>query len=164
MLITVEDYLSTRQVLDQEQNHHASSDFRKNKDYISIRTATILLTGPNGKPHRCLAALDTCSNSTNVDADLAKKLGFRVNEKGIEREINFMERLVNVNSDHVSFMMGPVTGGESFPVHGFTIKDLIKGTPVIDWNEAAKQFPHLQKAEIPKTDKNDNDSEPTTCI
>lgn len=155
MLITYEDYLQVIQDLDREEAHHSATNFLNDKDYVSIRTATILLTGPDGKSHRCLAALDTCSNSTNIDADLAKKLGLRVNAVGINREINFLERLVNVTSDRVSFMMGPIDGKSSYPVQAFTVRDLINGTPVIDWNEAAKTFPHLQKAAIPRTDKND---------
>jgi hypothetical protein len=35
-----------------------------------------VLTGPSGKLYCCIAALNTCSNSTNIDADLAKELGF----------------------------------------------------------------------------------------
>jgi hypothetical protein len=155
MLVSYEEYVKDREILDRSEAHHATTNYAKDKDYISIRTATILLTGPNGKPHRCLAALDTCSNSTNVDADLAKKLGFKVNAVGVQREINFMERLVNVVSDHVSFMMGPIDGRTSYPIQGFTVKDLISGTPVINWNEAAKTYTHLQNAEIPKVDKND---------
>jgi hypothetical protein len=92
--------------------------FAKGKEYISIWTATILMTGPNGKPHRCLAALYTGSNSNNIDADLAKHLGLRVNQKEITREINFMERLVKVTSDHVSFMIGPIDRRVLYPIKG----------------------------------------------
>ena len=155
LLITYEEYLQVFESQVREQTHHSATNFQNNQDYVSIRTATILITGPNGKPHRCLAALDTCSNSTNIDSDLAKRLGLRINATGINREINFMERLVNVTSDHVSFMMGPIDGKTSYPVQAFTVKDLVNGTPIIDWNEASKTFTHLQKASIPRTDISD---------
>ncbi len=66
-----------------------------------------------------------------------------------------METLVKVTSDHVSFMIGPIDERVSYPIKGDTVKDLISGTPVVDWNEAAKEYPHLKGADIPKSDKRD---------
>jgi hypothetical protein len=123
--------------------------------YVSIWTATILITGPTGKPYRCIAALDSCSNSTNIDADLAKELGLRVNQTGFQQEINTMERVVKVASDHVSFMISPVDGRTSYPIDAFTVKDLVRGSPVFNWQEAAKEFAHLQDADIPSTKATD---------
>ena len=149
MLITFEEFVSQTSLPD--INQHSASQFTGEDDYVSIRTATILITGPTGKPYRCIAALDSCSNSTNIDADLAKELGLRVNQTGFQREINTMERVVQVASDHVSFMISPVDGRTSYPVDAFTVKDLVRGSPVVNWQDAAKQFAHLQEADIPKT-------------
>jgi hypothetical protein len=90
MLMTLEEFVGAR-VPSQDITQHSASQYIGENDYVSIRTATILLTGPSGKPYHCIAALDTCSNSTNIDADLAKELGFRVNLTGLQREINTME-------------------------------------------------------------------------
>jgi hypothetical protein len=62
-----------------------------------------------------------------------------------------MERVVQVASDHVSFMISPVDGRTSYPVDAFTVKDLVRGSPVVNWQDAAKQFAHLQEADIPRT-------------
>jgi hypothetical protein len=136
-------------------SQHSASQFIGEDDYVSIRTATILITGPTGKPYRCIAAFDSCWNSTNIDADLAKELGLRVNQTGFQREINTMERVVQVASDHVSFMISPVDGRTSYPVDAFTVKDLVCGSPVVNWQDAAKLFAHLQEADIPKTKPTD---------
>jgi hypothetical protein len=66
-----------------------------------------------------------------------------------------MERVVQVASDHVSFMISPVDGRTSYPVDAFTVKDLVRGSPVIKWQDAAKQFAHLQEADIPRTKSSD---------
>jgi hypothetical protein len=62
-----------------------------------------------------------------------------------------MERVVKVASDHVSFTISPVDGRTSYPVDAVTVKDLVRGSPVVNWQEAAKEFAHLQDADIPTT-------------
>jgi hypothetical protein len=79
MLITFEEFVGAHTPF-QDINQHSASQFIVEDNYISIRTATILITGPTGKPYRCIAALDSCSDSTNIDTDLAKELGLRVNQ------------------------------------------------------------------------------------
>jgi hypothetical protein len=95
MLITFEEFVGAH-ASSQDISQHSASQFTGEDDYVSIRTATILITGPTGKPYRCIAALDSCSNSTNIDANLAKELGLRVNQTGFQQEINTMERVVNL--------------------------------------------------------------------
>jgi hypothetical protein len=153
MLITFEEFVGAHTSYDISQ--HSASQYIGEDNYVSIRSATILITGPTGKPYRCIAALDSCSNSTNIDADLAKELGLRVNQTGFQREINTMERVVQVASDQVSFMISPVDGRTSYPVDAFRVKDLVCGSPVVNWQDAAKQFAHLQEADIPKTKTTD---------
>ncbi len=48
-------------------------------------------------------------------------------------------------------MISPVDGRTSYPVDAFTVKDLVRGSPVVNWQEAAKEFAHLQDADIPAT-------------
>ena len=99
--------------------------------------------------------MDSCSNTTNIDADLAKEMGLLVEESGIEREINFLERKVTVTSDIVSFMLSPLDGHTSYKLKAYTIKDLVSGTPVVDWLQVSNDFPHLKSAEIPKVQRDD---------
>jgi hypothetical protein len=53
-----------------------------------------------------------------------------------------MEQTVNVASDYVSFMISLVNGRTSYPVDAFMVKDQVCGSPVINWQEAAKDFAH----------------------
>ncbi len=84
MLMTFEEFVGAHTPF-QDISQHSASQFIGKNDYVAIRTATILITGPTGKPYRCIAALDSCSDSTNIDA------GLRVNQIGLQREINTME-------------------------------------------------------------------------
>jgi hypothetical protein len=41
-----------------------------------------------------------------------------------------------------------MNGRTSYPFDAFTVKDLVHGSPVVNWQEAAKEFAHLQDAYI----------------
>ncbi len=66
-----------------------------------------------------------------------------------------MERVVKVASDHISFMISPVDGRTSYPFDALTVKDLVRGSPVVNWQEAAKEFAHLRDADILTTKATD---------
>jgi hypothetical protein len=134
--------------------NHIQTAFAEREDYCAIRTTTVVLSC-NGKKRRVVGAMDPCSNSTNIDADFAKEMSLVVEQTGIEREINFLERKAVISSEIVSFMLSPLNSDVRYPVKAFTIKDLVSGTPVIDWNKVADEFPHLKGAEIPKADPKD---------
>jgi hypothetical protein len=134
--------------------NHVQTAFAEREDYCAIRTATVILSC-NGKKRRVVVAMDPCSNSTNIDADFAREMNLVVEKTGIEREINFLERKAVISSEIVSFMLSPLNSDVQFPVRAFTIKDLVSGTPVIDWSKVANEYPHLRAAEIPKPDPRD---------
>jgi hypothetical protein len=52
-------------------------------------------------------------------------------------------------------MISPIDGRTSYPVDAYTVKDLVHGTPVVNWREASKDFVHLQGADIPTTKASD---------
>ena len=117
-------------------------------EHIAIRTVTLEICNGD-KRKRVVAALDACANSTNIDADLAKELGLPVLKSGMKRRMHLMNREVVVDSDFVEFTLSPLDSNKGFQLQGFTVKNLMKGTPVIDWNRAAAEYAHLQKAKIP---------------
>jgi hypothetical protein len=132
MLMTFEEFVKAW-VPPQEINQHSTFQFLGEDNYVSFRLAIFLITGPTGKPYHCIATLDSCSNSTNIDADLAKELGLRVDQTSLQCEINSLDGTVNVTSDHVSFMICPVNGWTSNPVNALTVQDLARGSPVVNW-------------------------------
>jgi hypothetical protein len=95
--------------------------------------------------------MDPCSNSTNIDEDFAREMGLKVEKTGIVRNISFLESSAKVTSDIVSFCLSPLKGQAMYPVQAYTVKNLIQGTRVIDWNKVAEDYPHLKQANIPQT-------------
>jgi hypothetical protein len=126
----------------------------ENGEYIAIRTTTALLNC-NGERRRVVIAMDPCSNSTNIDEDFARELQLKVEDTGIVRNINFLEGSSRIESNIVSFMLSPLDSETMYPVKAYTVKNLISGTPVVDWTQVAEDFPYLKQAKIPKPLKSD---------
>ena len=148
-LLTVEEFIH-QQVLMSFQTCHTQNE----DEYIAIRTTTAIVSH-GGKQKRVVIAMDPCSNSTNIDSDFAKEMGLTVEEEGIIRNINFLESSAQVHSDLVSFMLSPLDKSATFKVKAYTVKNLITGTPVVDWKQVAETYPHLKKAQIPDTQDTD---------
>ena len=143
--MSAEDYIRTEYVL--MANHTCHSV--EHDEYIAIRTTTALLSH-NGKERRVVIAMDPCSNSTNIDEDFAKEMGLHIEEKGLVRNINFLESSATVHSDLVSFTLSPLNRDKSFKINAFTVKNLITGTPVVDWRKVSETYVHLKEANIPE--------------
>jgi len=107
------------------------------------------------KKKRVVVALDACSNTTNIDEDLARELDMPVARNSVTREICFMERQARITSNLVVCSIAPLNSKESFQIQGFTIKNLVKGTPVVNWEKESEKYPYLKRTEIPKPDERD---------
>ena len=87
--------------------------------------------------------LDSGSNSSLIDQDLASKLKAEVRDGPIVRKVNYIDRQVEVKSDLVSFqLINPVTN-YSRTVLDCTVKDLAKRSNVVDWSRSRRKFDHL---------------------
>ncbi len=64
--------------------------------------------------------------------------------------MHFLERKAHITSDFVQFMLAPLGTDKTFDVHGFTVKNLMSGMPVVDWSQAVDAYPHLRGADIPR--------------
>jgi hypothetical protein len=145
-LMTVEEFVEREQIL-----ASFTTGFGEAKDeHVAIRTTTAMITC-NGKKQRIVIAMDPCSNSTNIDEDFATEMGLRIEESGIVRNINFLKSSARIESKIVSFMLSPIDGQAMYPVKAYTVKNLIMGTPVVNWAEVAEDYPHLKQAQIPRT-------------
>ena len=114
---------------------------------IAIRTVTCDLVGVNFR-RRVVVVLDSGANNTNIDQDLARKLGLRVLRGGVEREMHQVTGSATIQSDFVEFALCPCgsENGPYYEIGGFTVKNLISGTPVTDWRRASEVYPHLKAA------------------
>jgi hypothetical protein len=45
--------------------------------------------------------------------------------------------------------LAPLGTDKTYDIHGFTVKNLMSGTPVVDWSQAVNAYPHLRGADIP---------------
>ncbi len=113
------------------------------EEYIAIKTVTLEIRCGESKK-RVLAALDSCSNNTNIDAALAEEMGLPVLRANIPREMHFLERKAHITSNFVKFVLAPMGSDTTFEVSGFTVKDLMGGSPVVDWNKAAVAYPYAK--------------------
>ena len=149
-LLTVEEYF------EQDKIYMANQSFfgRKEGEYIAIRTTTALLTS-NGKTKRVVIAMDPCSNSTNIDETFAHEMGLKIDDTGVIRNINYLESRSTVESDIVSFTLSPLDKSASYELKAYTIKNLISGTPVVNWKKVSESCLHLQQAEVPEPDDDD---------
>ena len=87
--------------------------------------------------------LDSGSNSSLIDQDLASKLKAEVQDGPIIRKVNYVDRQVKVKSDLVSFQLVNPNTNYSRAVLAWTVKDLAKRSNVVDWSRSRKKFEHL---------------------
>ena len=115
---------------------------------IAIKTVTCDIVGVNFR-RRVVVVLDSGANNTNIDQDLARKLGLRVIRAGVDREMHQVTGCASIRSDFVEFALCPCDSrnGPYFEIGGFTVKNLVSGTPVTDWQKAAEVYPHLKAGE-----------------
>ncbi len=92
--------------------------------------------------------LDSGTNSSLIDQDLASKLKAEVRDGPIVRKVNYVDRQVEVKSDLVSFqLVNPITN-YSRAVLTWTVKDLAKRSNVVDWSRSRKRFEHLRDVQF----------------
>ena len=79
------------------------------------------------KTREVIAILDSGSNSTNIDEDLAKQMGIPIKEKGVKRNLNFIQGNADVTSNLVAFQVGKIGAEANWTMNAHTIKDMVKG-------------------------------------
>ena len=161
-LIGIEQYCTQQDLLEKEEQKETSA-FSSGLStlstggeiYDAIRTVPAFIVSSTGQKEKIWVALDSCSTSTNIDADTAKRLKLKVKTSSVDRSIGVLQSSVNIMSDIVTFSLQTIDGRAIYPVEAYTVQNLIAGTPVVDWSKVSEEFPHLQNATIPKTDKRD---------
>ena len=124
--------------------------------YVSIRTTTVEIGTGKGPKKRIIIALDSCANNTNIDEDLAKELNLPILKSGIKREVQGMLSDDCYNSSMVQFYLSPLESPEKkFLVTGYTVKNLLSRTPIIDWEKESQRYPHLRKGNPAKLEPGD---------
>ena len=128
---------------------HHETHKSSNGTYCSIRTVPVFIKCGKRKK-RIIVALDACCNNTSINPNLMEELGLKILQKNVTRKVDVLERTIEMVSDFVQFNLSPLDESNSYPVTAWTVKDLVKQTPVVDWHEEAKKFDHLKDLNIPK--------------
>ncbi len=106
---------------------------------ISLQTLVCDIKTESGTK-QVVALLDSGSNSSLIDQDLASKLKTKVMDGPIVRKVNYIDRQVEVRSDLVSFQLVNPNNNYSRTVLAWTVKDLAKRSNVVNWSRSRKKF------------------------
>ncbi len=58
-------------------------------------------------------------------------------------------------SNLVQFYIRPFGSEERYLIKGYTVKNLLEGTPLIDWEQELHRYPHLKKGNPVKSEPGD---------
>ena len=109
-LLTIEEYLKQAKIYDRATVTSESAFFTKGDQYDAIRTIPAYIVSPTGQRERIWVALDSCSTSTNIDADTARRLNLKIEQTSIDRSIGVLQSSVSLVSDRVSFTLQTLDG------------------------------------------------------
>jgi hypothetical protein len=93
---------------------------------------------------RTIAALDSNVNQTLVDKDTAVRLMAKRTSKTHAMKITMFEQQVDIDSYRVELILASIDGSKTVAVSAYTVQDLAKQLPVVDWSREKDSFSHLQ--------------------
>jgi len=121
---------------------------------ISLQTVVCKIGARNGRPgYSTVAMLDSGSNTTCIDEELAKKLKLQVRCGPVDRTIHLLDCKTKIKSYLVEVQLTSSDGLVSLTITAWTVKDLTKNTGVVDWSVEKKNFPHLKDIPFPPLPK-----------
>ena len=112
---------------------------------ISIQTVVCSIASRsdrNGK--RIVAMLDTGSNTTCIDEDLAKALRCKRRSDTISKSVSMLDGVKLLESYTCEVVLTSGDGLTTQVIIAHTIKNMTEGTSVVDWSKAKKKFAHLR--------------------
>ena len=116
-----------------------------------MRTVPIVLTA-NGRSMRVHALLDDASSHSYVEEAVADYLGLDGPEEIVAvRVIN--GQVVNAKAKVVDCKMTSLDGTINRKLIVRTMKDLVAGLQIIDWQQQKGQWPHLAGIQFPEVGK-----------
>jgi hypothetical protein len=110
---------------------------------ISLQTVVVNLTTGGGGMKKVVVLLDSGSQSTCIDEELAKDLNFKVLMSDVRRTVGYADRDVKLISKLIQFELTSLDGLIVQTMTGWTIKNLAAGTGIVDWSNEKKNFKHL---------------------
>ena len=93
---------------------------------------------------RIVAMLDTGSNTTCIDEDLAKALRCKRTSDTISKSVNMLDGVKILQSYTCEVVLTSGDGLTTQVIIAHTIQNMTEGTSVVDWSKAKKNFAHLR--------------------
>ena len=120
-----------------------------------IRTTIVELGKSKGPKKRAIIALDPCADNTNIDEDLAKELNLPIFKSGIRREVDGLFSTNSYTSNLVQVYISPFGSDKKYPVLAYTVKNLLAGVPIVDWEKESHKHPYLRQCNPVKMEPGD---------
>ena len=122
---------------------------------IAIQTI-VLKVSYDKKQTTTVALIDTGSNVTFIDEDLAKSLNLPTIKERKGQTLSYMDRTVEVKGKQflVEAKVSSMESDRSRNIEAWTVKGLASKCGIVDWSERKFDFPHLKKINFPKLPPN----------
>jgi len=123
------------------------------EETIGISTVVCNLVA-NDEVRKVVALIDTGSSDTLIDEEIARSMGIVVDsDKPFVRRVSYADRGVVCEQYVCQFTIQSLDGLCSKTIEGWTMHNLSRDSPVVDWRQRSKMIAHLRDvpfAELPK--------------
>jgi hypothetical protein len=119
---------------------------------ISLQTVVVNLT-VGGASKQVIALLDSGSQATCIDEDLASNLKLPVLIGSTKRRVDYADRVAEMDSKLIQFEISSLDGLTTQTLTGWTMKDLASRTGIVDWSREKLKFQHLRSVPFPPLPK-----------
>ena len=120
---------------------------------ISLQTIVVNLS-VGGASKQVVALLDSGSQATCIDEDLATRLNLKTLIGPTKRKVGYADRIAEMTSKLIQFEISSLDGLTSQTMTGWTLKDLASKTGIVDWSQEKSKFEHLRSLPFPKLPSN----------
>ena len=130
---------------DDARRFHSSCHHLARPGAVSLLSVVCNIVNRKGRQNlKTVALLDSCSNMTCIDEDVAKRLGLKKRSSKITQSINVMHSTSTFESCKVEVPLTSADGLSFFIIIAFTVKDLTRNTGIVDWSKEKEKFEHLR--------------------
>jgi hypothetical protein len=112
---------------------------------VSVQTLVCNVGKKAGRSQiKTVVMLDSGSNTTCVDEDVAEQLKLRHRSEPTKKTIHTIDGRIEINTRSVDVILSSIDGLITRHLIAQTVKNLTRNTSVVDWSECKKNFEHLQ--------------------
>ena len=130
---------------DDAKQFHGSCFLLAKPGARSILTVVCKIGNKKGRRSlKTVALLDSCSSMTCIDEDVARKLGLKKRSLPRTESIKVVSAKIDFVTTLVEVPVISMDGLTSMVILASTMKDMTKGTGIVDWSKDKLKFDHLK--------------------